>query len=309
MSGTFLLLAAVMLHVIPASLLWSRPSGLNNPEKQADPQPGVDHGKPAGECVVDCQVAKESGDGNANGHANYGYDGEDEARAVSSGNTVQSDVHSKKSETELANDLAVQMEYKAKETRVQMVHTHKDIKQGVSNKGVLKNFFLLAMDPRLIFYEFGLATSFCALLVFTGLLEDIYVDRGLTEDDSTLTVTLVNMFSLIGRVMPGLLSQFSRVKAMWVSILGAVICGMAIITVAAVRTRVLIILAFSLSGVSLGISLARGVTLLDIIEPDKLATALGVIETTGGIGNLVAGPLAGKRIFLYMYLGFITYLC
>lgn len=307
MTGTFLLLATVMLHVIPASLLWSRPGGLDNPEKQAETQPAVDHGKRADECVVDCPEAKDSGTGNANGHANYGYEGEDEARAVFKGSIVQNDVHSKKSEMELANDLAVQIEYNVKETRVKMVHTHKDTKQGVSYKGVLKNFFLLAMDPRLIFYEFGLTMSVCGLLVFTGLLEDIYMDSGLTEDDSTLTVTLVNMFSLIGRVLPGLLLQFPRVKAMWVSVLGAVICGVATITALVVRTRVLTILAFSLSGVTLGISVARGVTLLDIVEPDKLASAMGVTDTAVGIGNLIAGPLAGKRIVLYW--DFITHLC
>ncbi|XP_045176657.2 monocarboxylate transporter 13-like isoform X2 [Mercenaria mercenaria] len=157
----------------------------------------------------------------------------------------------------------------------------KNIKQTLSNK-VFMTFVI------------GLTIVFPSVLLIVIFVADIYQDNGLSSDDVSLGLFLVNVTSIIGRLLPGILLQSKRVSPLILPLINAVFTAVLIFVFVLVESRWFLIVLTCAVGIPMGIvSSMITVVTLKLVGSDTLPTALGICFTLIGIGQVVSGPVNG----------------
>ncbi|XP_045176440.2 monocarboxylate transporter 1-like isoform X2 [Mercenaria mercenaria] len=163
----------------------------------------------------------------------------------------------------------------------------------------------LACNPSFVLFAIGLAVAYPALGILFIFIVDLFLDAGLSEDNATFGLLLVHMFSIFGRLLPGLVLQSKRVPALSVPICASIVTSAAMAGLVAVTDLKQLLLLLGLIGIPYGVFVSVfSVTTLKIVGIDRLSNAIGVHFTLNGIGSAVAGPISGS---LRDYTGSYTY--
>ncbi|XP_060567838.1 monocarboxylate transporter 12-like isoform X2 [Ruditapes philippinarum] len=153
----------------------------------------------------------------------------------------------------------------------------------------------LALNPSFVLFAIGLAIVYPALGILFIFIVDLFLDSGLSEDDATFGLLLVHMFSIFGRLLPGIVMQSKHIPSLSVPICAAVVmsaCMTGLVTVTGLRLHLLML---GLIGIPYGVFVSVfNVTTLKIVGIDGLSSAVGVHFTLNGIGSALAGPISGS---------------
>lgn len=177
------------------------------------------------------------------------------------------------------------------------VGIHQDEKN--TKEPVSKCLKALVCNPSFVLFAIGLAIAYPALGILFIFVVDLFLDTGLTESDATFGLLLVHLFSIFGRLLPGLILQSKHVPALFVPICASIVTSavMAALVVVDGLSEHLVLL--SLIGVPYGVFVSVfSVTTLKLVGIEKLPNAIGIHFTLNGIGSALAGPISGKKMNL-----------
>ena len=133
-------------------------------------------------------------------------------------------------------------------------------------------------------------------IVIIIYLGDMYKDNGLTNDDVSFGLLLLNIFNIFGRLLLGILLHSRHLPTLLVPLLSSLLSVVLLLFLAFVKTRTPILTLTAFFGVPIGMS-ASVITVLTLklIDAKLFPIAVGIFYTLNGIGNLVIGPLNGKK--------------
>ena len=141
----------------------------------------------------------------------------------------------------------------------------------------------------------GQAFGFQAGATLTIFLQDIFLDSGFSTQDATLAILLLNLFSMFGRLLPGLLFEVRCMPTFGVPVVATSIISMSVIAVYYAPSLALKYLALCFAGLAAGMNVTNfGLMTMRFFDVSVMSTGMGVVMTTTGLSVSIFGPLAGK---------------
>ena len=170
-----------------------------------------------------------------------------------------------------------------------------DSMKAADNNSVLIKFLDVMRDRRFLVFATAMMmtiTSFNVVLIF---LIDFYEENGIDRSTSVLLYTIMNSTSTLFRILPGFIVQIQCIPKLAIPCFFVLLNSLALFLFPiAEETAQYAVLACML-GVSIGgMSWAGPSTTFVLIGQEKYSTAFGLVLTSIGISNVVAGPITGK---------------
>ena len=143
---------------------------------------------------------------------------------------------------------------------------------------------------------FGTIFAIPSVMIILMFVGDIYADNELTNDDVAFGLLLVNIFSLIGRLLLGFAMHTKFISTLLLPLLCSLVSAVIFLLFPFVKARGLILTLTGIFGVPIGMFTSMYTVLtLKLIDTNLLPVAIGIFYTLNGIVNLAYGPLNGKR--------------
>ncbi|XP_045175480.2 monocarboxylate transporter 12-like isoform X2 [Mercenaria mercenaria] len=152
----------------------------------------------------------------------------------------------------------------------------------------------LAFNPSFVLFAVGMGVAYPALGILFIFIVDLFLDAGLTEEEASLGLLLVHMFSIFGRLLPGIVMQSRRIASLSVPIFAALLTSSAMVGLAFVKSLEVNLFLCCLIGLPYGVFVSVfSVTTLKLVGIKQLSNAIGVLFTLNGLGSGLAGPISG----------------
>ena len=119
----------------------------------------------------------------------------------------------------------------------------------------------------------------------------------MSREDVSLGLFLVNIFSIFGRLLLGLLAvQSKSVSTLFVPQFCSLVSALLFLLFPFIKVRSIILALTGFFGVFIGMfTCMYSILTVKLMDSDLLPIAMGIFYTMSGIGNLVNGPLNGKN--------------
>lgn len=141
----------------------------------------------------------------------------------------------------------------------------------------------------------GYVLTTAALNLTIIFIADIFLDKGLSEDDSNLGLLLLNILNTLGRILPGALMQTRHVPIMFCPLIGTLMATGFMTGFVLTTTKRMELLFCALIGLPVGMFYAMlSVVSVSLVGKNNLSVAMGLIFTTTGITNAVTGPVTSN---------------
>lgn len=176
------------------------------------------------------------------------------------------------------------------------------------NETVFESLKELALNPSFVLFAVGMGIAYPALGILFIFIVDLFMDAGLTIEEASLGMLLVHLFSILGRLIPGILMQSKRVSTLSVPIVASVVTSISMAGLAYANILELCLFLCCLIGVPYGIFVSVfSVTSLKLAGISRLSNAIGVLFTLNGLGTAIAGPTSGRylNLSIKLWLSFI----
>ncbi|XP_060600806.1 monocarboxylate transporter 12-like isoform X2 [Ruditapes philippinarum] len=161
-------------------------------------------------------------------------------------------------------------------------------------ESVFETLKQLAFNPSFVLFAVGMGVAYPALGILFIFIVDLFLDAGLTEEEASLGLLLVHMFSIFGRLVPGIIMQSGRISTLSVPIFAALVTSGAMVGLAFVQTLEINLFLCCLIGLPYGMFVSVfSVTSLKLVGIKRLSNAIGVLFTLNGLGSGLAGPVSG----------------
>ncbi|XP_053388130.1 monocarboxylate transporter 12-like isoform X3 [Mercenaria mercenaria] len=270
--GSLLITGALVMNTVPGSILWKQHCNTSKSEEHT---------------VVTNKIGEFQ--------TRFQVQTEDNGENITIAKSKQT------STTEVSDSLYVSQypvllgEIKTKTVTVESSLARSPISK--NSKGDQKWFEIikqLLLTKCLMFFAFGIVISFPALNSIRIFVADIYLDNGLTNEDVSLGLFLINVMSTLGRLFPGISLQSKRITPLVLPLLNAVMSAVLLFSFTLVKSHWLIIVLSGAVGILIGmnVSLFHLIT-LKFVGSKTLPIAIGMFRTLGGICEMVAGPISG----------------
>ncbi|XP_053407325.1 monocarboxylate transporter 7-like [Mercenaria mercenaria] len=125
-----------------------------------------------------------------------------------------------------------------------------------SGQTFCKNISQILRNRSFLFYVMGMVISAPSLTVVFIFVADIYLDNGMTNDDVSLGLLLMNVLSITGRLFPGIILQSKYIPSLLLPFLNAMLSAVLVFCFAFVKSRWHIIILSGAVGVPLGMSIS-----------------------------------------------------
>ncbi|XP_052802573.1 monocarboxylate transporter 14-like isoform X1 [Mya arenaria] len=143
-------------------------------------------------------------------------------------------------------------------------------------------------------YNAGLCFSYPALFIYMIFVVDIFTDKGLSESNATLGLTLSNIISSIARLSAGFLLKIPMIKPLGLPMVANVAGIFGMLTAIYSESLELSIVSLCAIGLSIGLmDTAWSVTTVDLVGVKHLPNAIGLSFVSNAPGNIIAGPISG----------------
>ncbi|XP_053384648.1 monocarboxylate transporter 9-like isoform X2 [Mercenaria mercenaria] len=168
------------------------------------------------------------------------------------------------------------------------------LKKSKPGQTLSESFRHILHNKSFIFFVFGMVSLTPCITMMIIFVADIYKDNGLTNDDVSLGLLLLNVMSTVGRLLLGMIMQSTRIPTLVLPLLNAVLSAGLIFSFILVKSRWLLIVLSGAIGMPVGVfaSMLTVVT-QKLVGSDLLPIALGTFFTFNGICQVVAGPVNG----------------
>ena len=128
-------------------------------------------------------------------------------------------------------------------------------------------------------------------MIYPVLLPYFRESFGLSLTVAGFLVTILWLGSAVGQLPGGMLADRYSERAVMTA--GAVVVGLAVLTVVVAPTAAALFAATAFVGVGQSLYPVARITLLTEMYPDRVGSALGVTMATGDLGQTVMPPIAG----------------
>ena len=172
--------------------------------------------------------------------------------------------------------------------------------KAADNTSVLKKFLDVMRDRRFLVFAISMMMSITSFNVVLIFLIDFYEANGIDRSTSVLLYTIMSSTSILLRILPGCIVQMQCIPKL------AIPCGFMF-----VNSLALLLFPFAeditqyaalacMFGVSVGgLSWTGPSATIVLIGEENYSTAFGLILTSIGISNTIAGPITGNFYFFF----------
>ncbi|KAL4225745.1 hypothetical protein ACF0H5_016434 [Mactra antiquata] len=163
-----------------------------------------------------------------------------------------------------------------------------------------QNLLSLITNVEYMVFLIGFVISFASLALIIIFIADMFKDKGLTVEDATLGLLIMNIFGVFGRILPGLLMQIKHLPTLFCPLLAALSGTFVLLGIQLTSSRTLLLMICAFNGIPSGvISTMFNVITAKLVDTKGLPTAIGLLFTASGIGNAIAGPVSGYLRDIY----------
>jgi len=170
------------------------------------------------------------------------------------------------------------------------------IQDAQTEQSFIQGVRIVAKNIPFYFYMVGQALGFQAGASLTVFLQDIFLDAGFSVNDATLGIFLMNMFAIVGRLVPVLLFSIKRMPTFGVPLIGSGALPLSVLAVYYFKFLAVKMISVCVVGLAFGIHLGIGVMTMRFFDVRVLSTGMGVGMTATGLTFSVFGPLTGNNI-------------
>lgn len=176
--------------------------------------------------------------------------------------------------------------------------TSKDVQKG---RMFLQDIHQIVTNKVFMLFVGGIIITNPSLVLIILFMVDIYRDNGLTTDDASLGLVLLNVMGMCGRLIPGLLMKSKYVHStLFIPTFTALLAALVIFILTLVRTKWMIIICSSLTGIPLGMTVTTfTVMVLHMVGEQNMPTGTGLVFTANAIGSAIIGPVSGEYFCIF----------
>lgn len=157
-----------------------------------------------------------------------------------------------------------------------------------SLKSIIKN-------TQYMIFVVGCAAAYPSIGLIVIFVADVFKDKGLTLNDVTFGLLLMNIVNIFARLLPGFFMKCKNVPTLFGPIFASLTATISLVGFSLYTSKVLAEVSLALAGIPIGMFITMfSVISAKLVEPKDLPTAIGLLFTTNCIGNTVAGPISGK---------------
>ncbi|WAR30261.1 MOT14-like protein, partial [Mya arenaria] len=152
----------------------------------------------------------------------------------------------------------------------------------------------LVTDKAFMCCAFGLAAAYSCNTVFLVYVVDALQDSGLSETSSTLGLLLLNLAGILGRFLPGSLTQIKHITVLTVPIIACIMIILSQLGLTVLNSTYTHFLSCIIAGTAIGMFVSTfGVVTLKLVGIERQSNAMGLCLSLSGITNAFLGPLGG----------------
>ncbi|WAR30247.1 MOT14-like protein, partial [Mya arenaria] len=152
----------------------------------------------------------------------------------------------------------------------------------------------LVTDKAFMCFAFGLAAAYSCNTVFLVYVVDALQDSGLSETSSTLGLLLLNLAGILGRFLPGFLTQIKHITVLTVPIIACIMIILSQLGFTLLNSTSTHFLSCIIAGTAIGMCVSTfGVVTLKLVGIARQSNAMGLCLSLSGITNAFLGPLGG----------------
>ncbi|XP_052789051.1 monocarboxylate transporter 12-like isoform X1 [Mya arenaria] len=152
----------------------------------------------------------------------------------------------------------------------------------------------LLADTAYMYFAFGIATAYSCNTVFYVYVVDALQDSGFSEINATLGLLLMNLAGILGRFLPGSLTQTKHITVLKIPMIACIMIILSQLGLTLISSVFTNFLSCILAGTAIGMfSSTFGVATLKLVGTERQATAMGICLSLSGITNAVLGPIGG----------------
>jgi len=170
----------------------------------------------------------------------------------------------------------------------------RQLESGEPRLSLKESFKNVLTNKAFVLFALGNGLQLATMNSATIYIVDTMVDIKNQLSFGSLAPFLFNLLGLLGRLLCGLLKQVPHLSSLDAGLLSTIFGVAGCLTIAFTSSPVTRVVAWSLNGISFGISVTSlSVTTAKLLGKQNLAKGMGIIMLILGIGNTIAGPLNG----------------
>ncbi|WAR30269.1 MOT14-like protein, partial [Mya arenaria] len=152
----------------------------------------------------------------------------------------------------------------------------------------------LVADKAFMCFAFGLAAAYSCITVFLVYVVDVLQDSGLSETSATLGLLLLNLAGILGRFLPGSLTQLKHITVLTVPKIACIMIILSQLGLTLLNSTYTHFLSCIIAGTAIGMFVSTfGVVTLKLVGIERQSNAMGLCLSLSGITNAILGPLGG----------------
>ena len=312
MPGICLIFAGIFVHGFALSFLWKQPNATGSAMSPSheDWQETVTHEDAktqSDKTILDYDIKMEYiGDGkrqvktiqdNDKDNAK-GFDNEAFKHDILSTDLQQPNQSTYPNE-HVSNGITIQTVKQAKQS------SNKKTPSGAEQKktSVLESLKFLTRQKLFWTYALGMSVMQAGMTQLPIFVVDIFFDKGFSGSDASLCLFMYNVFSGVGRVLPGIALRFPNLSPVSTLIVAPLIGVVGLLGVLYTMDIHMALLFVSVFGIGHGISTASfSVTTMRLFGVEHMSNAIGLLFTSCSLGAGTIGPLCGTVFDLVRFL-------
>lgn len=167
----------------------------------------------------------------------------------------------------------------------------------VRSQSLLRSVRAIVSNTRFMIFVVGCVVANPSLGLIVIFVADVFFDKGLTMDDVTFGLLLMNIVNILGRLIPGVLMQSKKIPPFLCPLFASFMATVILIGFSLSSSKSATLAVCALAGIPIGMFITMFTVIsTKLVGAENLPTAIGLLFSANGIGNAIAGPVSGKHI-------------
>ena len=175
------------------------------------------------------------------------------------------------------------------------VHDNKVKGHDIGQQTIWQSFLSLLRNKQYMCCAVGLSLGSAATYTLMIFVQDIILDAGFSKKDASLALTLINVFSIIGRLVPGFLLQTKDIAVTNLLSMASVLMTIGVIGTILFSQLELKLISLCIAGIPMGLYVTMfSMMPYQLVHTGRLSTAIGLVMTFVGVLTVPSGLISGK---------------
>ena len=175
------------------------------------------------------------------------------------------------------------------------VHYNKVKEHDIGQQTTWQSFLSLLRNKQYMCCTVGLSLGSAATFTLMIFVQDILLDAGFSKGDASLALTLINVFSIIGRLVPGFLLQTKYIAVTNLQSMASVLMTIGVIGTIMFSQIELKLISLCIAGIPMGLYVTMfSMMPYQLVHTGRPSTAIGLVMTCVGMLTVPSGLISGK---------------